>query len=161
MTRSRFGGHQIPESLDLDQIFQFVVSSNFATLLFGFVLLFVYIFLVLGNFNWIEQRAFLSIAGMLVIGLALGSCYGLGFYLSVSFNDMCPVIPFLLLGIGVDDMFVIVQSLDNLEERPGDDIEERVSRAMKHAGVSILVTSITDAVTFFIGSTTVKTVFLV
>ena len=86
-----------------------MVSSNFATLLFGFVLLFIYIFLVLGNFNWIEQRAFLSIAGMLVIGLALGSCYGLGFYLSVSFNDMCPVIPFLLLGIGVDDMFVIVQ----------------------------------------------------
>ena len=93
-----------------------------------------------------------------MIGLALGSCYGLGFYLSVSFNDMCPVIPFLLLGIGVDDMFVIVQSLDNLEQRPGEDIEERVSRAMKHAGVSILVTSITDAVTFFIGSTTVRTV---
>ena len=58
-------------------------------------------------------------------------------------------------------MFVIVQSLDNLEVRPGENIEERVSRAMKHAGVSILVTSITDAVTFFIGSTTVKTVFLV
>ena len=81
-----------------DDEIKFVVSSNFATLLMGFVLLFVYIFVVLGNFNWIEQRAFLSIAGMLVIGLALGSCYGLGFYLRVSFNDMCPVIPFLLLG---------------------------------------------------------------
>ena len=136
-----------------DDEIKYVVSSNFATLLMGFVLLFIYIFVVLGNFNWIEQRAFLSIAGMLVIGLALGSCYGLGFYLRVSFNDMCPVIPFLLLGIGVDDMFVIVQSLDNLEEKPGEEIEERVARAMKHAGVSILVTSITDSVTFFIGST--------
>ena len=95
-----------------DDEIKYVVSSNFATLLMGFVLLFIYIFVVLGNFNWIEQRAFLSIAGMLVIGLALGSCYGLGFYLRVSFNDMCPVIPFLLLGIGVDDMFVIVYSVD-------------------------------------------------
>ena len=66
-----------------------------------------------------------------------------------------PIIPFLLLGIGVDDMFVIVQSLDNLEARPGERPEERVARALEHAGVSILVTSITDAATFFIGSTSV------
>ena len=67
-----------------------------------------------------------------------------------------PIIPFLLLGIGVDDMFVIVQSLDNLEARPGERPEERVARALEHAGVSILVTSITDAATFFIGSTSVS-----
>ena len=52
-------------------------------------------------------------------------------------------------------MFVIVQSLDNLEARPGERPEERVARALEHAGVSILVTSITDAATFFIGSTSV------
>ena len=80
----------------------------------GFGLLFVYISVVLGNFNWIEQRVctsfntgryninqvFLSVAGMLVIGLALGASFGLCFYIGLSINDVCPIIPFLLLGIG-------------------------------------------------------------
>ena len=57
-------------------------------------------------------------------------------------------------------MFVIVQSLDNLESRPGERPEERVARALEHAGVSILVTSITDAATFFIGSTSVCNIAL-
>ena len=133
-----------------------VVYSNFSIFIIGFGLLFIYILFVLGEMNWIEQRALLSIAGMVVVGLSLGASIGLGFYLNISFNDMCPIIPFLLLGIGVDDMFVIVQSLDNLESRPGESSEERVARAMQHAGVSILVTSITDAATFFIGSTSVQ-----
>ena len=91
------------------------VNSNLGLLMAGFALLFVYISVVLGNFNWIEQRVwcflqkfashlmnqvFLSVAGMLVIGLALGASFGLCFYIGLSINDVCPVIPFLLLGIG-------------------------------------------------------------
>ena len=45
-------------------------------------------------------QVFLSVAGMLVIGLALGASFGLCFYIGLSINDVCPVIPFLLLGIG-------------------------------------------------------------
>ncbi len=47
--------------------------------------------------------------GILVIGLALAASFGLCFYMQIFFADMHPIIPFLLLGIGVDDMFVIVQ----------------------------------------------------
>ena len=53
-------------------------------------------------------------------------------------------------------MFVIVQSLDNLEVRPGENIEERVSRALKHAGVSVTVTSVTDVFAFAVGAVTVQ-----
>ena len=83
------------------------------------------------------NQVFLSVAGMLVIGLALGASFGLCFYIGLSINDVCPVIPFLLLGIGdssiktlhdtlirfleskilgVDDMFVIIQCMDNLDD---------------------------------------------
>ena len=50
--------------------------------------------------RYIMNQVFLSVAGMLVIGLALGASFGLCFYIGLSINDVCPVIPFLLLGIG-------------------------------------------------------------
>ena len=70
----------------------------------------------------------------------------------------------LIPGIGIDDMFVIVQCLNNVK-RSGDDqtrsVSQVVSETMRHAGVSITVTSITDILAFGVGYFTVsnKTLF--
>ena len=54
-------------------------------------------------------------------------------------------------------MFVVVEAWTNLDanelRRP---LPERVGLAMKHAGVSVTVTSITDIVAFGIGASTVS-----
>ena len=60
-------------------------------------------------------------------------------------------------GIGVDDMFVIIQALEQLS--PAEKalpVPERVAAALKHAGVSITVTSLTDILAFGVGATTVS-----
>lgn len=59
---------------------------------------------------------------------------------------------------GIDDMFVIMQSLDNLKpsERQENNIPQNIGQTMKHAGVAITVTSITDIVVFAVGSSTVS-----
>lgn len=62
-------------------------------------------------------------------------------------------------GIGIDDMFVIVQCLTNLrsEAEAGKwGLERRMGEALKHAGVSITVTSATDVVAFGVGAVTVS-----
>ena len=60
-------------------------------------------------------------------------------------------------GIGVDDMFVIMGALNNLEpEEQKYDIPRKMGDVLRHAGVSITVTSITDFVAFSIGATTVS-----
>ncbi len=71
-------------------------------------------------------------------------------------------------GIGIDDMFVLVQCLNNLPDeyktrRKGHEDEEEVEiraeamgRTMKHAGVAVTVTSVTDITAFVIGSTGVS-----
>ena len=95
--------------------------------------------------------------GIMVIALSLGASFGFCFYLGIFFADMHPIIPFLLLGIGVDDMYVIVQALDNLSkaDRSGP-VHLRIGKAMEHAGVSITVTSLTDMAAFLIGSSTIQ-----
>ncbi len=58
-------------------------------------------------------------------------------------------------------MFVIMQSLDNLEphERQANNIPQNIAQTMKHAGVAITVTSVTDIVVFAVGSSTVRSFF--
>ena len=52
-------------------------------------------------------------------------------------------------------MFVIVQSLENLESQEEDKTpEEKIGLTMKHAGISITVTSLTDVLAFGIGAVT-------
>ena len=66
----------------------------------------------------------------------------------------------ILVGLGVDDMFVIVHSLDNLRgSLATEPVHVRVAHGMKHAGVSVTITSITDLVAFGVGATTVSELF--
>ena len=83
---------------------------------------------------------------------------------------MCILPRFTSPGIGIDDMFVICQSLDNLmptfaarwrterteEAAKEEEIVELIGQTMKHAGVAITVTSVTDIIVFAIGASTVR-----
>jgi len=60
--------------------------------------------------------------------------------------------PFLLIGIGVDDMFVIVNALDQTDDKKP--VKERIMEGFSHAGPSITITSFTNAIAFFFGATT-------
>ena len=75
-------------------------------------------------------------------------------YFRIERSTFC--LPCLLAGI--DDMFVIMQAFDNLnpsEKKSGDDAFN-IGLAMRHAGVAITVTSITDVVVFGVGASTVS-----
>ena len=69
------------------------------------------------RFNSVEQRAFLAMIGICSIGLGIATCYGLAGLFGVKNTSMNSILPFLLLGIGIDDMFVIVQSFTNIKVR--------------------------------------------
>lgn len=61
------------------------------------------------------------------------------------------LIPFLLVGIGVDDIFVICNALDQTDLK--DEANERIRQAIKMAGPSITITSLTNAMAFLLGAT--------
>lgn len=57
---------------------------------------------------------------------------------------------------GIDDMFVIMQSLHNLEDPQSSDVVSVISQSLGRSGVAITVTSLTDVLAFGVGASTVS-----
>ncbi|XP_034243315.1 NPC intracellular cholesterol transporter 1-like isoform X2 [Thrips palmi] len=132
-----------------------VMDNNMTVLFAGFSLIILYVIFMLGRCNLIQQRIYLSLLGVSIVGLTILTSYGFCFYMGFFFGPVHPILPFLLLGIGVDDMFVICDCLDHVTRQHSNlDIPERIGRAVQTAGISITVTSFTDIVAFAIGITT-------
>ena len=92
------------------------ISGDAVKMPLGFMIMFAYVQVMLGKFNWLEQRGLLALSGLACIALAIGFTYGLCSAMDLFYGPMHGFIPFLLLGIGVDDMFVIMKCFDNLSQ---------------------------------------------
>lgn len=94
--------------------------------------------------------------GLLSVGMAFISSIGLCSLLGVSYGPVHTSLPFLLMGLGVDDIFVMMACWRQVESmNTGCSLPERIGLMLKHAGASITITSFTDVVAFMIGASTV------
>ena len=90
---------------------------------------------------------------MMAYAVACGICSLLG----IPYGPVHTALPFLLLGIGVDDMFVILACWKNLNlGNRKVSLPEKMGWTLQHAGVSITVTTVTDIAAFLVGSLTVS-----
>lgn len=133
------------------------IQDDLSLLSGGYVLIIVYVSIVLGNFTRMNIKIWLALLGVLCVGLAIGVSFGVASAFGIFYGPVHSSLPFLLLGIGVDDMFVIVQAWSNLspKEHETQPISERMGLTLQHAGCSITITSLTDFLAFLIGSTTI------
>lgn len=135
---------------------QQILNNNLTVLCCGISLIAVYVMAMIGKCNALEQRIYLSVMGVSVVGQAILSSYGLCYYFGYSYGPIHSILPFLLLGIGVDNMFVIMQSLENLSEADQAlELPVRIAKAIQQAGMSVTVTSFTNVIAFAFGITTV------
>ena len=96
----------------------------------------------------------LSLAGISSVILGFVISIGLASVLGYPYTLVHAILPFLCLGIGIDDMFVIMQCLNNVKRSRGaaaTSVPDLMAETMAHAGVSITVTSVTDVVAFGVG----------
>lgn len=59
------------------------------------------------------------------------------------------ILPFLLLGLGVDDTFVIMGAYHGVDR--GLSVDEKIAQTLERAGSSIFITSATDFCAFIMG----------
>ena len=91
------------------------IGGDVQLLTIGFIIVFGYVILMLGKFNSVEQRGFLSLMGLAAVLLGSFSSNGVAQLLGVFSTPMNSILTFMLLGIGIDDMFVVVQGLHNVQ----------------------------------------------
>ena len=135
------------------------IGADMFLLFGGYVLMFFYTVVMLGSLNTVEIKLYLSVSGMVCIGMGISIALSLSSAIGYFWTPMHPALPLLCLGIGIDDMFVIMQSVSNIKKDPTLchlSTEEKIALALKHAGVSVTVTSVTDVFAFAAGSVTVS-----
>jgi len=128
----------------------------------GLFLLIIYATIALGKRDYVHSMAGLALCSVITVALAIIASFGLSGALKIIYTPLSSSLPFLALGLGVDDAFIIVGqfqlqirkhlTIGNLQEMT---VEKLMEETMKHAGVSILITSVTDFVAFAIGASTV------
>lgn len=113
------------------------------------------------------SRAPLAIAAVGCVGLSMIAAFGIVIGFGITFTPIVSVSALLVLGIGIDDAFVICgcdERYDEDDDIVGSDgsyvlsVEEaatkRVSAALREAGPSVAVTSLSDMAAFLAGSYT-------
>jgi len=130
-------------------VFGGVISGDVGLVNGAFMLMILYLILNLGGLcHKVNSRAGLAFLCVLTIVAAGAGGYGLGMWSQFDYTPVHSVLPFVIIGIGVDDSFVIMNALDRTDASLPPN--ERIAQALSHAGVSIMVTSVTDFVAFAI-----------
>ncbi|XP_069132616.1 patched domain-containing protein 3-like [Argopecten irradians] len=137
-------------SSSLDEELSANISGDIVFVSLTFTLMIVYATFVAIKCDCLIDRQHLGRAGVLATCLGILAAFGIGSACGVEFVSIVGVMPFLILGIGIDDMFIL---MSGLAEAPLDrSIPERVGETMRISGVSITITSLTDILAFGIGA---------
>lgn len=92
----------------------------------------------------------LGMAVIVAVGQSIAVGFGVAGYLGIPYTQMSQMTFFILLGIGIDDMFIVVDCFDRTDQKL--EMPLRLALAMEEAGPSVTLTSITDCLAFAVGS---------
>ncbi|CAJ0933790.1 unnamed protein product, partial [Mesorhabditis belari] len=102
--------------------------------------------------DWLKSKPWVAVSGLATTLLAIGSGFGCLLLLGVNYNVINTIIPFLIISIGIDDMFIMVACWESSDSRKP--VPQRISQTLAHAGVAITITNVTDILSFAIGCIT-------
>ena len=102
--------------------------------------------------NHVKGHFLLGIGGIITLMLGIGSAFGLAMLTGNPYVVSTGVLPFLVLGVGIDNIFIITDCLDRQD--PTIKGPERIAKAMGHVGATISMTTLTDLVAFLVSMVT-------
>ncbi|KAI1727848.1 patched family domain-containing protein [Ditylenchus destructor] len=150
-------GERVFHPLTADSIQEILKEfSDFqlSTILIGYVLMIIYAGYTQVEWDgwWfsVKSSCYLAIIGVLIVTYSSLAGLGLCTLMGIHFNAATTqIVPFLTLGLGIDDMFLLLHNYDGVLESVKRD---EVAVLIKETGMSILITSINNILAFLTGT---------
>uniref|UniRef100_A0A8C4L1B0 Patched 2 n=1 Tax=Equus asinus asinus TaxID=83772 RepID=A0A8C4L1B0_EQUAS len=138
-------------STTLDDILHAFSEVSAARVVGGYLLMLAYACVTMLRWDCARSQGAVGLAGVLLVALAVASGLGLCALLGIAFNAATTqVLPFLALGIGVDDIFLLAHAFT--EAPPGTPLQERTGECLQRTGTSVTLTSVNNMVAFFMAA---------
>ncbi|KAK6103094.1 Patched family protein [Brugia pahangi] len=121
-----------------------------APVLFGSICIMI-LFVVVTSIreNPLKSKPWESLIGSLIPILAILMSTGILSLCGLRYQSIVAVTYFLVLSVGVDDVFIILRAWDRISI--ATPIPERLAKTLENAGPSITISSLTNALSFGIG----------
>jgi len=135
-------------------VISYIIMFLYASIALGSTTLSVRDFLRNPAITLVESKFTLGVAGILIVLMSIASSIGLFSWAGLRATlIIVDVIPFIVLAVGVDNIFLIVHEFERVNiSFPDEVVEVRVSKALGRMGPSILFSAITETISFALGA---------
>ncbi|KAK2841047.1 hypothetical protein Q7C36_012626 [Tachysurus vachellii] len=119
----------------------------------GYLLMLAYACLTMLRWDCAKSQGAVGLAGVLLVTLSVAAGLGLCSLIGISFNAATTqVLPFLALGVGVDDVFLLAHAFSETGQNRRIPFEDRTGECLKRTGASVALTSISNITAFFMAA---------
>ncbi|KAF3696015.1 Niemann-Pick C1-like protein 1 Precursor [Channa argus] len=133
-------------------------AEDIPIFMISYAVIFVYIAVALGEYSsWkrilVDSKFLVGLGGILVVGCSVLA--SMGFYSWIGIPSslvILQVVPFLVLAVGADNIFIFVLEYQRDVRRPGEKREEHIGRVLGSVAPSMLLCSLSESVCFFLGA---------
>ncbi|KAF2904777.1 hypothetical protein ILUMI_01402 [Ignelater luminosus] len=158
--------HERPEMMDIaftsersieDELDR-VSQAEILTTVISYLVMFVYITIALGKIRsastlCLDSKVTLGIGGIIIVLCSVLCSLGVCSYIGITTTLLTiEVIPFLVLAVGVDNIFIIVQTHQRRVKEKHLSLEEEIGKTMGKVGPSMLLTSLSEIFCFGLGA---------
>jgi Niemann-Pick C1 protein len=142
-------------------------NTDAKIIVISYIIMFLYASLALGSvtlsFNsilknpanaMVQSKFSLGVIGIVIVLMSVSASVGLFSAAGIKVTlIIAEVIPFLVLAVGVDNIFLIVHEFERVNiSHPDEDIETRIGKALGRMGPSILLSASTETIAFALGA---------
>ncbi|KAL8827929.1 MAG: hypothetical protein Q9191_002893, partial [Dirinaria sp. TL-2023a] len=153
--------------MSLERELNQTTNTDAKIVVISYIIMFLYASLALGSTtltarsilrnpaNALVQSKFtLGIIGIIIVLMSVSASIGLFSAAGIKVTlIIAEVIPFLVLAVGVDNIFLIVHEFERVNISHSDDlVETRIAKALGRMGPSILLSASTETIAFVLGA---------
>ncbi|XP_057687093.1 NPC1-like intracellular cholesterol transporter 1 isoform X2 [Corythoichthys intestinalis] len=133
-------------------------AEDIPIFMISYAVIFVYIAVALGEYSsWrrilVDSKFLVGFGGILVVGCSVLA--SMGFYSWIGIPSslvILQVVPFLVLAVGADNIFIFVLEYQRDVRKPNETREQQIGRVLGNVAPSMLLCSLSESVCFFLGA---------